>query len=86
MAVIGAPTWQMFCGPIEVRQRQQQVSLLFHLFMVLILSLPLCWLCLPPRVLQGSDLEVDANICTEARMTNLEGLDESRELARCKSQ
>jgi hypothetical protein len=39
-----------------------------------------------PQVLQGSDLEVDANICAEARMTNLEGLDESRELARRKSQ
>ena len=38
-----------------------------------------------PRVLQGSDLEVDANICTEARMADLEGLDESRELARLKS-
>ena len=39
-----------------------------------------------PRVLQGSDLEVDANICAEARMADLEGLDESRELARLKSQ
>uniref|UniRef100_A0A2N9G339 Integrase catalytic domain-containing protein n=1 Tax=Fagus sylvatica TaxID=28930 RepID=A0A2N9G339_FAGSY len=39
-----------------------------------------------PRVLQGSDLEVDANICAEARMADLEDLDESRELARLKSQ
>jgi hypothetical protein len=39
-----------------------------------------------PWVLQGSDLEVDANILTEARMADLEGLDESRELARLKSQ
>jgi ribonuclease HI len=39
-----------------------------------------------PRVLQGSDLEADANICAEARMADLEGLDESRELARLKSQ
>uniref|UniRef100_A0A2N9JAJ4 RNase H type-1 domain-containing protein n=1 Tax=Fagus sylvatica TaxID=28930 RepID=A0A2N9JAJ4_FAGSY len=38
------------------------------------------------RVLQGSDLEVDANICAEARMADLEGLDESRGLARLKSQ
>jgi hypothetical protein len=38
------------------------------------------------RVLQGSDLEVDANICAEARMEDLEGLDESKELARLKSQ
>jgi hypothetical protein len=29
---------------------------------------------------------VDANICAEARMADLEGLDESRELARLKSQ
>uniref|UniRef100_A0A2N9GKK5 Integrase catalytic domain-containing protein n=1 Tax=Fagus sylvatica TaxID=28930 RepID=A0A2N9GKK5_FAGSY len=41
---------------------------------------------LTPRVLQGSDLEVDANICAEVRMADLEGLDESRELARLKSQ
>ena len=39
-----------------------------------------------PRVLQGSDLEVNANICADARMADLEGLDESRELARLKSQ
>jgi hypothetical protein len=39
-----------------------------------------------PRVLQGSNLEVDANICAEIRMVDLEGLDESRELARLKSQ
>jgi hypothetical protein len=39
-----------------------------------------------PRVLQGSDLEVDASICAEARMVDLEGLDESTELARLKSQ
>uniref|UniRef100_A0A2N9I4R3 Integrase catalytic domain-containing protein n=2 Tax=Pentapetalae TaxID=1437201 RepID=A0A2N9I4R3_FAGSY len=39
-----------------------------------------------PRVLQGSDLEADANICAEARMADLEGLDESRDLARLKSQ
>ena len=39
-----------------------------------------------PRVIQGSDLEADANICAEARMVDLEGLDESREVARLKSQ
>ncbi len=39
-----------------------------------------------PWVLQGSDLEVDANICAEARMADLEGLDESKELTRLKSQ
>ena len=39
-----------------------------------------------PWVLQGSDLEVYANICVEARMADLEGLDELRELVRLKSQ
>ena len=39
-----------------------------------------------PQVLQGSDLKVDASICAEARMADLEGLDESREFARLKSQ
>uniref|UniRef100_A0A2N9FDC7 Reverse transcriptase domain-containing protein n=1 Tax=Fagus sylvatica TaxID=28930 RepID=A0A2N9FDC7_FAGSY len=39
-----------------------------------------------PRVMQGSELEVDANICAEARMEDLEGLDEARDLAKAKSQ
>uniref|UniRef100_A0A2N9I710 Uncharacterized protein n=1 Tax=Fagus sylvatica TaxID=28930 RepID=A0A2N9I710_FAGSY len=39
-----------------------------------------------PRVMQGSELEVDANMCTEARMADLEGLDEARDLAKAKSQ
>uniref|UniRef100_A0A2N9FUQ4 RNA-directed DNA polymerase n=1 Tax=Fagus sylvatica TaxID=28930 RepID=A0A2N9FUQ4_FAGSY len=38
------------------------------------------------RVMQGSELEVDANICAEARMADLEGLDEARDLAKAKSQ
>jgi hypothetical protein len=36
--------------------------------------------------MQGSKLEVDANMCAEVRMTNLEGLDEARELAKVRSQ
>uniref|UniRef100_A0A2N9EW19 Integrase catalytic domain-containing protein n=1 Tax=Fagus sylvatica TaxID=28930 RepID=A0A2N9EW19_FAGSY len=39
-----------------------------------------------PRVMQGSELEVDANICAEARMADLEGLDEARDLVKTKSQ
>uniref|UniRef100_A0A2N9EU18 Integrase catalytic domain-containing protein n=1 Tax=Fagus sylvatica TaxID=28930 RepID=A0A2N9EU18_FAGSY len=39
-----------------------------------------------PRVMQGSELEVDANMCAEAWMANLEGLDEARELAKARSQ
>ena len=39
-----------------------------------------------PRVMQGSELEVDANICVEARMVDPEGLDEARELAKARSQ
>jgi hypothetical protein len=39
-----------------------------------------------PRVMQGSELEVDANMCAEAQMTNLEGLDEVRDLAKVRSQ
>ena len=39
-----------------------------------------------PRVMQGSELEVDANMCTEARMADLEGLDEARDLAKVRSQ
>uniref|UniRef100_A0A2N9HZY5 Uncharacterized protein n=1 Tax=Fagus sylvatica TaxID=28930 RepID=A0A2N9HZY5_FAGSY len=39
-----------------------------------------------PRVMQGSELEVDANMCAEARMADLEGLGEARDLAKAKSQ
>ena len=39
-----------------------------------------------PRVMQGSELEVDANMCVEAQMADLEGLDEARDLAKAKSQ
>ena len=39
-----------------------------------------------PRVMQGSELEVDANMCAEARMADLERLDEAEELARARSQ
>ena len=38
-----------------------------------------------PRVMQGNELEVNANICAEARMTDLEGLNEARELAKVRS-
>uniref|UniRef100_A0A2N9GXZ0 Integrase zinc-binding domain-containing protein n=1 Tax=Fagus sylvatica TaxID=28930 RepID=A0A2N9GXZ0_FAGSY len=41
---------------------------------------------LNPCVMRGSELEVGANMCAEARMANLEGLDEARELARARSQ
>uniref|UniRef100_A0A2N9G420 Integrase catalytic domain-containing protein n=1 Tax=Fagus sylvatica TaxID=28930 RepID=A0A2N9G420_FAGSY len=34
------------------------------------------------RVMQGSELEVDANMCAEAQMADLEGLDEARDLAK----
>ena len=42
--------------------------------------------CSTPYYPQGSELEEDANICGEARMADLEGLDEARELAKVRSQ
>jgi ribonuclease HI len=41
-----------------------------------------------PRVMQGSELEVDANstMCAEACMADLEGLDEAKDLTKVKSQ
>uniref|UniRef100_A0A2N9IWD6 Integrase catalytic domain-containing protein n=1 Tax=Fagus sylvatica TaxID=28930 RepID=A0A2N9IWD6_FAGSY len=39
-----------------------------------------------PRVMQGSELEADVNMCAEARMADLEGLDEARDLAKARSQ
>ena len=36
--------------------------------------------------MQGSELEVDANMCAEARMIDLEGLNEARNLAKARSQ
>jgi hypothetical protein len=38
-----------------------------------------------PRVMQGSELEADVNMCAEAWMTDLEGLDEARNLAKVRS-
>ena len=34
-----------------------------------------------PRILQGMELEADVEMCAEARVADLESLDESRELA-----
>jgi hypothetical protein len=39
-----------------------------------------------PQVMQGSELEVDANMCAEAQTADLEGLDEVRDLAKVRSQ
>uniref|UniRef100_A0A2N9IHX9 RNase H type-1 domain-containing protein n=1 Tax=Fagus sylvatica TaxID=28930 RepID=A0A2N9IHX9_FAGSY len=39
-----------------------------------------------PQVMQGNELKVDANMCAEARMADLEGLDEERKLAKARSQ
>ena len=39
-----------------------------------------------PRVMQGSELEVDANMRGETWMTDLEGLDEAKEFAKARSQ
>jgi hypothetical protein len=36
--------------------------------------------------MQRSELEVDVNMCAEAWMADLEGLDEARELAKARSQ
>jgi hypothetical protein len=38
-----------------------------------------------PRILHGMDLEVDADICAEARVADLESLKEARELAQTRS-
>ena len=38
-----------------------------------------------PRILHGMDLEADVDICAEARVTDLESLEEARELAQVRS-
>ena len=38
-----------------------------------------------PRILHGMDLEADADICAEARVADLESLEEARELAQVRS-
>jgi transposase InsO family protein len=38
-----------------------------------------------PRILHGMDLEADVDICAEARVADLESLEEARELARVRS-
>ena len=42
---------------------------------------PIELLVLSPRILHGMDLETNVDICTEARVADLEGLEEVRELA-----
>ena len=85
MGTTRKPTWQMSYGHTEVHLRQQQVLHPSHSFMALTISS--IELVVPsPRVMQGNELEVDANMCAKARMGDLEGLDEARELAKAISQ
>jgi ribonuclease HI len=46
---------------------------------------PLELLVPSPRILQGTELEADVEICAEARVADLESLDEARELALARS-
>jgi hypothetical protein len=86
MGMTGKPIWQMSSGHTEVHPRQQQVLRPFSLVYGTDTISPTELVVPSPRVMQGSELEVDANICAEARMADLEGLDEARDLAKAKSQ
>uniref|UniRef100_A0A2N9HG17 RNA-directed DNA polymerase n=1 Tax=Fagus sylvatica TaxID=28930 RepID=A0A2N9HG17_FAGSY len=77
----GIPTWRMCYGLTADHPRQPLVSLHFHLYMGLMLSHHLNYFVPSPRILQGTELEADVEMCAEARVADLESLDEARELA-----
>uniref|UniRef100_A0A2N9H206 RNA-directed DNA polymerase n=1 Tax=Fagus sylvatica TaxID=28930 RepID=A0A2N9H206_FAGSY len=56
-----------------------------HLYMGLMLSHHLNYFVPSPRILQGTELEADVEMCAEARVADLESLDEARELALARS-
>uniref|UniRef100_A0A2N9GPS6 Uncharacterized protein n=1 Tax=Fagus sylvatica TaxID=28930 RepID=A0A2N9GPS6_FAGSY len=76
----------MSSGHTKVHPKQQQVLRHFHFVYGTNTISPTELVVPSPRVMQGSKLEVDANMCAEARMADLEGLDEARDLAKAKSQ
>uniref|UniRef100_A0A2N9HC24 Integrase catalytic domain-containing protein n=1 Tax=Fagus sylvatica TaxID=28930 RepID=A0A2N9HC24_FAGSY len=78
---VGALTWRMCYGLTADHQRQPQVSPLFSLVYGTDVISPPELLVPSPRMLQGTELEADIEICAEARVADLEGLDEARELA-----
>uniref|UniRef100_A0A2N9ERP7 Integrase catalytic domain-containing protein n=1 Tax=Fagus sylvatica TaxID=28930 RepID=A0A2N9ERP7_FAGSY len=78
-------TWRMCYGLTADHQRQLQASLHFHLYMGLMFISPPELLVPSPRILQGTELEADVEMCAEARVADLESLDEARELALARS-
>uniref|UniRef100_A0A2N9IY48 RNA-directed DNA polymerase n=1 Tax=Fagus sylvatica TaxID=28930 RepID=A0A2N9IY48_FAGSY len=86
MGTTGKPIWQMSSGHTEVHLRQQQALHPFSLVYGTDTISPTELVVPSPRVMQGSELETDATMCAEARMADLEGLDEARDLAKAKAQ
>uniref|UniRef100_A0A2N9HPV0 RNA-directed DNA polymerase n=1 Tax=Fagus sylvatica TaxID=28930 RepID=A0A2N9HPV0_FAGSY len=81
----GIPTWRMCYGLTADHPRQPLVSPHSHLYMGLMLSHHLNYSYQALGILQGTEIEADVEICAEARVADLESLDEARELALARS-
>uniref|UniRef100_A0A2N9G2A5 Integrase catalytic domain-containing protein n=1 Tax=Fagus sylvatica TaxID=28930 RepID=A0A2N9G2A5_FAGSY len=81
----GVLIWQTHYGPTVDQPKQQQVSPHFSLIYGTDAISPTELLVPSSRILHGMDLEADADICAEARVADLEGLEEARELAQVRS-
>uniref|UniRef100_A0A2N9EXH7 Integrase catalytic domain-containing protein n=1 Tax=Fagus sylvatica TaxID=28930 RepID=A0A2N9EXH7_FAGSY len=81
----GIPTWRMCYGLTADHPRQPLVSLPFSLVYGTDVISPPELLVPSPRILQGTELEADVEMCAEARVADLESLDEARELALARS-
>uniref|UniRef100_A0A2N9F9Z4 RNA-directed DNA polymerase n=1 Tax=Fagus sylvatica TaxID=28930 RepID=A0A2N9F9Z4_FAGSY len=81
----GIPTWRMCYGLTADHPRQPLVSLHSSLVYGTDVISPPELLVPSPRILQGTELEADVEMCAEARVADLESLDEARELALARS-
>uniref|UniRef100_A0A2N9GAJ7 RNA-directed DNA polymerase n=1 Tax=Fagus sylvatica TaxID=28930 RepID=A0A2N9GAJ7_FAGSY len=81
----GVLIWQTHYGPTVDQPKQQQGFTPFSLVYGTDAISPTELLVPSPRILHGMDLEADADICAEARVADLEGLEEARELAQVRS-
>uniref|UniRef100_A0A2N9HEJ7 Integrase zinc-binding domain-containing protein n=1 Tax=Fagus sylvatica TaxID=28930 RepID=A0A2N9HEJ7_FAGSY len=81
----GVLIWQTHYGPTVDQPKQQQASPPFSLVYGTDAISPTELLVPSPRILHGMDLEADADICAEARVADLESLEEARELAQVRS-
>uniref|UniRef100_A0A2N9JB12 RNA-directed DNA polymerase n=1 Tax=Fagus sylvatica TaxID=28930 RepID=A0A2N9JB12_FAGSY len=81
----GIPTWWMCYGPTADHPRQPLVSPHSHSYMGLMLSHHPNYSYQVHGFYKEQELEADVEMCAEARVADLESLDEARELALARS-